>query len=126
MGKDCVIFGWVVLNIYYCIVALLGYVSLKILIRFIILKSVQRLVALKMIKSFKNVSYEAALTISGLPREIGRIHERVPSYAVKHQNHYTHQIANSHREYTLMLNQNYNIDLNNYEKCLTIPSSHHT
>ena len=86
------------------------------------LESVQRLVALKMIKSFKTVSYEAALTISGLPHVIGRIHERVLSYAVKHPNHYTHQIANSHIEYTLMLSQNYNIDLNKYEKCLTIPS----
>ena len=87
------------------------------------LESVQRLIALKIIKGFKTVSYEAALTLSGLPNVIGRIHERVLSYAVKHPNHYIHPVPNSHVEYTHMLSENYNIVLSKYEKFLSLPSS---
>ena len=86
------------------------------------LESVQRLIALKMIKSFKTVSYEAALTISGLPHVIGRIHERVLSYAVKHPSHYNQIIPNSHIEYTMSLCQHYDVNIANYEKSVLAPS----
>ena len=58
------------------------------------IESVQRLVAIKMIRGFKTISYEAALTLSGLPRVVGRIHERILSYAAKHQDHYSEHIPN--------------------------------
>ena len=79
------------------------------------IESVQRLIAQKIIKSFKTVSYEAALTLSGLPPVIGRIHERALSYAVKHPSHYVHRIPNSHIDYTLTLSNNYEIDLKKFE-----------
>ena len=70
------------------------------------IESVQRLVTIKMIRDFKTISYEAALTLSGLPHVIGRIHERALSYAAKHQDHYSEHRSNSHIEYTLGIGGN--------------------
>ena len=42
-----------------------------------------------MIRGFKTISHEAALTLSGLPPIISRLHERVLSYAAEHPDHYT-------------------------------------
>jgi ribonuclease HI len=85
------------------------------------IESVQRLIAQKIIRSFKTVSYEAALTLSGLSP--GRIHERALSYAVKHPNQYVHRIPNSHIDYTLVLSENYGIDLKKFESLNIISSS---
>ena len=68
-----------------------------------------------MIRGFKTISHEAALALSGLPHVIGRIHERVQSYAAKHQDHYSEHIPNSHIEYTLGIGETYEVDVGKYE-----------
>ena len=70
------------------------------------IESVQRLVDIKMIRGFKTISYEDVLSLSGLPYVIGRIHERVLSYAAKHQDHYSEHRSNSQIEYTLGIGGN--------------------
>ena len=79
------------------------------------LESVQRLFAIKMIRGFKTVSYEAAITISGLPPIISRIHERVLSYAAKHSSTFLDKLyPGSHIDFTLKIASSHKIDLRNY------------
>ena len=90
------------------------------------LESVQRLFAIKMIRGFKTISYEAAITISGLPPIISRIHERVLSYASKHSPKYLDKLyPESHFDFTLKLASSYNIDLRHYSNnnvtCTNVP-----
>ena len=83
------------------------------------IESVQRLFAIKMIRGFKTISYEAALTLSGLPPIISRLHERVLSYAAKHPDHYLGTyIPRSHIEDTLQLANTYGINVEDYGKGL--------
>jgi len=79
------------------------------------LESVQRLFAIKMIRGFKTISYEAAITISGLPPIISRIHERILSYAAKHSSTFLDKsYPGSHIDFTLKIASSYEIDLRNY------------
>ena len=78
------------------------------------IESVQRLFAIKLIRGFKSISYEASLTLSGLPPIINRIHERVLSYAAKHPDHYSQPCLNSHIDFTNDLSSTYNIDIGKY------------
>lgn len=85
------------------------------------LESVQRLAAIKIIKGFKSISYEAAITLSGLTPIMTRLHQKCIVYAVKHHQHYSQNPSPEHVNTTKRLAESYDIDIFSHETPIKIP-----
>ena len=78
------------------------------------LESVQRLAATKIIKSFKCISYETSITLSGLTPIMTRFHEKCLLYAAKHPNHFKSNIESiAHVSVINQIANYYEVDLFN-------------
>ena len=80
------------------------------------LESLQRLMSIKIIKSFKNVSYESSLHLSGLTPIMQRLKERCLTYAAKHSQHYLSLSHVPHINNILNLANSFDLDIGVYEK----------
>ena len=78
------------------------------------LESIQRLAAIKIIRSFKCISYEASITISGLTPIMNRLHEKCLLYAAKHPNNFNSNIESvAHVSVINQIANYYDVDLFN-------------
>lgn len=79
------------------------------------LESLQRLIAIKIVKSFKCVSYEASMHLSGLSPIMQKLKEKCLSYAAKHKSYYlTAPPQLPHVSNILKLSNEFNIDISMY------------
>jgi ribonuclease HI len=79
------------------------------------LESLQRFFATKIIKSFKDVSYEAAIHLSGLSPIMEKVNERCILYAIKHPDSYQINSTYPHISVVNHLLEQYGINLTEYE-----------
>jgi ribonuclease HI len=84
------------------------------------LKSVQRLIAIKIIRSFKTVSYETAITLAKLNPIVNRAEQRSLVYFAKHPIYLQPNQITPTTKSIVKLSNSYNVNLNDYQTSIPL------